>query len=145
MTRKLSGRCQKMDWQKVIFEETGEKFATHCKIWKSALARFEVSQSDSVSILSTISNRSVESEARLNERSILDYFFEEEIEETGKSSEKISTIRDNEVKLAQEGFQINKYKSFMLPHAAPRCFGVENLLESTSDLKKGKRAQREST
>ena len=80
MTRKLSGRCQKMDWQKVIFEETGEKFATHCKIWKSALARFEVSQSDSVSILSTISNRSVESEARLNERSILDYFFEEEIE-----------------------------------------------------------------
>ena len=106
MTRKLSGRCQKMDWQKVIFEETGEKFATHCKIWKSALARFEVSQSDSVSILSTISNRSVESEARLNERSILDYFFEEEIEETGKSSEKISTIRENEVKLAQVGFRI---------------------------------------
>ena len=58
--------------------------------------------SDSVSILSTISNRSVESEARLNERSILDYFFEEEIEETGKSSEKISTIRENEVRLAQE-------------------------------------------
>ena len=107
MTRKLSGRCQKMDWQKVIFEETGEKFATHCKIWKSALARFEVSQSDSVSILSTISNRSVESEARLNERSILDYFFEEEIEETGKSSEKISTIRENEVRLAQERYQIS--------------------------------------
>ena len=99
-----------MDWQKVIFEETGEKFATHCKIWKSALARFEVSQSDSVSILSTISNRSVESEARLNERSILDYFFEEEIEETGKSSEKISTIRENEVKLAQVSFRIFQNK-----------------------------------
>ena len=92
MTRKLSGRCQKMDWQKVIFEETGEKFATHCKIWKSALARFEVSQSDSVSILSTISNRSVESEARLNERSILDYFFEEEIEAGFQSDARLGQL-----------------------------------------------------
>ena len=46
-------------------------------------------------------------DVRLNERSILDYFFEEEIEQTGKSSEKISTIRENEVRLAQDRFQIS--------------------------------------
>ena len=111
MTRKLSGRMQKMDWQRVIFEDTGTKVATHCKIWKSAISRMEESQSDSISILSTISSRSIESrdESSKNEKSFSDYFFEEEEIETGKSSEKISTSRDHEVQLAQHTAEVLLY------------------------------------
>ena len=73
----------------------------HCKLWKSALTKEEVSlQSDDISIQSVFSIKSTESEKH-SEKTVVDYFFEEEEAETGLSLENVSTNPNREYNLAQ--------------------------------------------
>lgn len=72
----------------------------HCKLWKSALTKEELTlQCDDISLLSVFSVRSGDSEK--GERTVCDFFFEEEESETGMTLESVSKNPEKERFLAQ--------------------------------------------
>jgi hypothetical protein len=77
----------------------GESLSQHCKLWKGALRKIETGLQDDISILSSFSIRSTDSERA--DKTVEDYFFEEEENEFGNSFERILSNREKEVSLAQ--------------------------------------------
>lgn len=78
MIKKICRQVQKVDIQKLLFDDAGACVADHCRIWRMVKSKEDMyCENDDSSIFSVFSAKSTESE-RL-ERSTIELFFEEEL------------------------------------------------------------------
>jgi len=108
MIKKICKQLQKVDIQKLLFEESGAAVADHCRIWRMVKSKQEIyGENDDSSIFSVFSAKSTESD-RLG-RSTIEQFFEEELHLIGNSYEKIVTDKNQERLMAKKVAEIILY------------------------------------